>query len=504
MFYDANDVQLSTKVGEVSSENTALKYEAWNWYVQTINGNDPDEIRQALKNAIAESKRPSLIIGKTTMGLGALSEDGQNMEGLVSTHGQPLSKAGVSVSRTIENLGGNPEKPFEIFEEVKAYFEEIIERKRKWVEGKKEVQTKWANDNPGLARKWEKYTRYKAPGIDYEQIARKPDTATRATSGAVLSYFSDHVENMIVMSADLSNSDKTEGFLKSNSSFTPGDFTGAFLHAGVSELTMAAVANGLALHGGIFTACGTFFVFSDYMKPAIRLASLMRLPVKFIFTHDSFRVGEDGPTHQPVEHEMQLRLLEQLKNHRGDNSLLVLRPADSAETIHAWKIAMENLKSPTALILSRQKVKDIPPFNGISRYEQAKQVIKGAYIVKDPEVKPDIILLANGSEVSTLMEAANLLENDKGLNVRVVSVPSEGLFRLQDPYYQALVIPEDIPVFGLTAGLPVTLQELVGCKGKVMGLDHFGFSAPYQVLDEKFGFTAENVVKQVIEFLRDQ
>ena len=214
---------------------------------------------------------------------------------------------------------------------------------------------------------------------------------------------------MVVASADLSNSDKTDGFLKNTHAFTKGDFTGAFLQAGVSELTMAAVMNGMALHGGIIPACGTFFVFSDYMKPAVRLACLMGLPVKYIWTHDAFRVGEDGPTHQPVEQEAQMRLMEHLKNHHGENSMVVLRPADSAETTVAWKMALENKKTPTALILSRQNIKDLPSEEN-NRYTEALQAEKGAYIVQDCKGNPDIILIASGSEVATLFEGARLIE----------------------------------------------------------------------------------------------
>lgn len=502
MFYDSNGIQLSAKVNEVSSENTAAKYEAWGWYVQSINGNNAVEIRKSLQNAVTEKHRPCIIIGKTIMGFGALSEDSKKMEGLTSTHGQPLSKAGASIEKTILNLGGDPAKPFQVFPDVREYFAQVLSRKRVKATARKAAQHSWEVLNPGPAATWKKYIANETPDIDYNAIPLKPNAATRNTSGDVLAYYSAHLGNMIVMSADLSNSDKTEGFLKSSKPFITGDLTGGFLNAGVSELTMAAIANGIALHGGIFVACGTFFVFSDFMKPAIRLAALMRLPVKYIFTHDSFRVGEDGPTHQPVEHEMQLRLLEQLKNHHGGNGLLVLRPADGAETIAAWKMAVENTKSPTALILSRQNIKDIPALSVGSRFDQAGQISKGAYIVRETSGKPDIILLANGSEVSTLVESAGLLEKEKDIHARVVSAPSEGLFRLQDKAYQLSVIPEDVPVFGLTAGLPVTLQGLAGCKGKVFGLDHFGFSAPYQVLDEKFGFTAENVVNLVTEFLK--
>lgn len=501
MFFDSNGVQLSTETKDVTSEDTAKKYESWNWYVQTIAGNDSAQIRQALKNALQEKERPSLIIGKTSMGFGALSNDGIKMEGLTSTHGQPLSKAGVSIEKTIENLGGDPADPFKVFPEVKDYYDKILQEKRALTNKRKAEQHIWQTANPALASQWEKFLTGSSPEIDFGAIPCKPNSPTRSTSGEVLAHFSSLISNMIVISADLSNSDKTEGFLKHSKPFTRGEFSGGFLHAGVSELTMAAIANGIALHGGVFVACGTFFVFSDYMKPAIRLAALMRIPVKYVFTHDTFRVGEDGPTHQPVEQEMQLRLLEHLKNHKGDNSLLVLRPADAAETIHAWKLAMENTKSPTALILSRQNIPDFPPFPHSTRFADAAGINKGAYVVKDTDGKPDLILIANGSEVSTLFQAAQLLENESGISVRIVSAPSEGLFRLQDITYQKQVIPDDVPIFAFTAGLPVTMQGLAGCTGKIFGLDHFGFSAPYQVLDEKFGFTPEGFKKFILKNL---
>jgi transketolase len=501
VFFDSNDIQLSTEVKDVTSEDTAKKYEAWNWHVQTIDGNDASQIREALRNALAEKERPSLIIGKTTMGLGAISAEGTKMEGLTSTHGQPLSKAGVSFGKTILNLGGDPADPFATFPDVMELYSAALQRNRDECAARKNAMFQWAQAHPDLAEQLKDFLSGNPPVIDYSQVPFKPNTATRNTSGDVLANYSGHLGNMIVMSADLSNSDKTEGFLKHSKPLRKGDFSGGFLHIGVSELTMAALANGIALHGGVFVVCGTFFVFSDYMKPAIRLAALMRLPVKYVFTHDTFRVGEDGPTHQPVEQEMQLRLLEHLKNHRGKNSLLVFRPADSAETVHAWKLAMENTDSPTALILSRQNVPDLQATPGGSRFEQAAGIVKGAYILKDAGGKPDLILLANGSEVSTLLQASVLLEKEYNLRIRIVSAPSEGLFRLQDPEYQEMVIPGDIPVFALTAGLPVTMQGLAGCRGKVFGLDHFGFSAPYQVLDEKFGFTPGKVATQIAQWL---
>jgi transketolase len=492
MFFDSNDIQLSTKTSSVTIEDTGSKYTAWGWQVISINGNDQDEIRAALMKATQEKSKPTLIIGKTIMGKGALDPNGANFEGQTSTHGMPLGEAGASFEKSIENLKGNAADPFVIFPEVAEYYKEVIQKKISAARIRKEEEKKWAASNPELSKKLEGFFSGKAPVIAADQIPQKDDVATRAASSTVLGWLAKNVENMIVASADLSNSDKTDGFLKNTRAFERGNFTGAFLQAGVAELTMASVCNGIALHGGVFVACGTFFVFSDYMKPAVRLAALMGLPVKYVWTHDAFRVGEDGPTHQPVEQEAQIRLMEQLKNHHGDNSVLVLRPADVHETTHAWKLAMENVKTPTALLLTRQNVPTLPSAAGSTRLQDAAQIAKGAYIVKD-SMNPDVILVANGSEVSTQMAGALKLE-EQGLKIRVVSAPSEGLFRLQPKEYQQKVIP--------TAGLPSTLQGLVGPLGKVFGLTHFGFSAPYKVLDEKFGFTADNVVKQVNEMLK--
>ncbi|MCY1632980.1 transketolase family protein [Marinifilum sp. D737] len=501
MFYDSNNIQLSTKVEEVTTEDTAKKYEAWGWNVITIDGNNASEIRVALLAANNETERPTLIIGETLMGKGAVDAEGASFENMVSTHGQPLGAAGASLDKTVENLGGNPENPFQIFPEVEEYYKEVLKKKQEYAAAKKAEQAEWAKANPELAAKLEKFFSGDAPEIDYAAIVQKSGGATRAASSAVLAELAKNVDNMIVSSADLSNSDKTDGFLKETKAIVKGDFSGAFLQAGVAELTMAAICNGIALHGGVTAACGTFFVFSDYMKPAVRLSALMEVPVKYIWTHDAFRVGEDGPTHQPIEQEAQIRLLEQLKNHSGEMSLLALRPADVDEATVAWKMAMENTKTPTALILSRQNIKDLPAASG-NRYEEALAAEKGAYIVEKPESTPDVILLASGSEVSTLVAGAEILKADKGLKVQIVSVPSEGLFRQQSAEYQNEVIPAGIPVLGLTAGLPVTLQGLVGANGKAVGLDHFGYSAPAGVLDEKFGYTAENVVKEVEALLQ--
>ena len=488
MFYDANDIQLSTTTKEVTTEDTAKKYEAWGWKVICIDGNNPDEIRKALIEAKAENERPTLIIGHTVMGKGARKADGSSYEANCATHGAPLG--GDAYVNTIKNLGGDPENPFVIFPEVAELYARRAEELRKIVAERHAAQAEWAKANPELAAKLEQFFAGKAPQVNWAAITQKPDAATRAASATVLGALATQVENMVVASADLSNSDKTDGFLKKTKAFTKGDFSGKFLQAGVSEFTMACIMNGMALHGGIIPACGTFFVFSDYMKPAIRMAALMKLPVKFIWSHDAFRVGEDGPTHQPVEQEAQIRLMEKIKNHDGKNSMLVLRPADVDETTVCWKLAMENTDTPTGLIFSRQNVNSLPA--GTNYAEAAR----GAYIVSDSEGTPDVILVASGSEVSTLVAGAELLHKD-GIKTRIVSVPSEGLFRSQSKEYQESIIPAGAKVFGLTAGLPVNLEGLVGANGKVWGLDSFGFSAPYKVLDEKLGFNAENVYNQV-------
>lgn len=500
MFYDANDIQLSSVVSDVMEEDTAKKYEAWGWHVQTIVGNDHGAIRAAIQAAIAETGRPSLIIGKTIMGKGAVTSDGHSFEGEVETHGQPLSKAGASFEKTIENLGGNPADPFAVFPEVAALYEDIKTRKHAEAQALKQVQAAWEKDNPALAAKLHTFLSGKAPELDYSKVVQKANSATRNASGAVLAYFADHVENMIVASADLSNSDKTDAFLKKTKIFRKGDFSGSFLQVGVSELTMGSLATGMALHGGVIPVCATFFAFSDYMKPTLRLAALMEQPVKFVYTHDAFRVGEDGPTHQPIEQEAQIRLLEQLKTHKGHSSFLVLRPADGNETTIAWKMALENTHSPTALILSRQDIVDLPAASG-NRFAEAHGAEKGAYIVTDLEGQPDLILVANGSEVATLVAGAEKLTAEHGLHIRIVSAISEGRFRDQDADYQQAVLPPAVPTLGLTAGLPVTLRGLVGPHGHVIGLGHFGYSAPYKVLDQKFGFTPDNVVKQALTYL---
>ena len=499
MFFDANEIQLSTTVEEVTTEDTAKKYEAWGWHVVSIDGNNHNQIRKAIESGIAETNRPTLIIGHTTMGKGVRMESGESYEGEVELHGKPLGQSAASFSKTIEGLGGDPQDPFHIQPNVAEYYQSILDTKRKDANQQKIAFRNWESENTDKANQLHRFLKRELPALDWESIQQKNNAPTRNASAEVLSYLADHLDNMIVASADLANSDKTEAFLKKSGAFKKGDFSGAFLQAGVSELSMASLMTGMALHGGVIPVCATFFAFSDYMKPAIRVCALMEQPVIFIWTHDAFRVGEDGPTHQPIEQEAQIRLLEKLKNHSGNNSFVALRPADGPETTYAWKFALENTHSPSGLILSRQNVA-LPELPNVQRTNQAKTIDKGAYIVyKSKDIK--VVLIANGSEVATLMEAVPLLEN-ANIGVQIVSAPSEGLFRNQDPNYQLEVLPPDIPRYGLTAGLSVTLEGLAGSMGKVHGLDHFGYSAPFQVLDEKFGFTAKNIAADIQSFLK--
>ena len=493
MYYDANNVQLSTKVDEIDSEDVAAKYRAWGWHVIEVDGNDVEQLRAALTEANAQTECPTLIIGHSIMAKGAMGANGESFEGKVSTHGQPLSGAGADLAATVKNLGGDPEDPFQLFAETAEIYEERRAELKAWAEAKKQEESAWRAENKELSRKLNRFLSGEVPEIDYNKIEVKPNTATRVASATMLGVYAEKVENMIVASADLSNYDKTDGFLKKTKEFQKGDFTGQFFQAGVAELTMACIMNGMALHGGVIPACGTFFVFSDYMKPAIRMSALMRLKVIYIWTHDSFRVGEDGPTHQPIEHEQQIRLMEQVHNHQGERSMVVLRPADAEETAVAWQYAMSE-KRPVALILSRQNVNTLPALS-CSRRDEAKQAMKGAYVVMD-SAKAQVVMIASGSEVSTLIEGAEMLQKD-GIAVRVVSVPSEGLFRDQPKSYQQSILLKDVPRYGLTSGLSMTLRGLVGEGGKIHGLDHFGYSAPYKVLDEKFGYNGQAVYEEV-------
>lgn len=479
MFYDANDIQLSTETKDVTIEDTGKKYEAWGWKVIKINGNDPDAIRGALNEAKAEKECPTLIIGHTVMGKGARKADGSSYEADCATHGAPLG--GDAYINTIKNLGGDPTNPFVIFPEVAELYAKRATELKKIMAEKYAAKAAWAKANPEKAAKLEMFFSGKAPEVNWAAIEQKAGVATRAASATVLSALATQVENMIVASADLSNSDKTDGFLKKTHAFKKGDFSGAFFQAGVAELTMACCCIGMALHGGVIPACGTFFVFSDYMKPAIRMAALMEQPVKFVWSHDAFRVGEDGPTHEPVE---------QLAAFRSLPNFCVYRPCDRTETAAAWYRAVTSKDQPTALVLTRQNLSQMQG--------SSKEALKGGYILEDSKKEvPDAIIIASGSEVELAVNAKAELAKD-GVDVRVVSMPSMEAFEEQTAEYKESVLPkacrkrvavEVLSDFGW--------YRYVGLDGKVVSMTGFGASGPAASLFEKFGFTTENVVAAV-------
>ena len=494
MFYDANDVQLSTRVSEVTTEDTAAKYRAWGWNVIEIDGSDEKEISNALEQANAESSKPTLIIGRTVMARKVLKGDGSSLEGAVSTHGQPLSKAGADINATIAGLGGDPENPWQIFPEVAEEYARRRLELEQIVEARKQEYVKWALANPDKRDLLAEYYNKELPELDWDKVNFKEGIATRTASAEILGFLANAVPNMVVSSADLANSDKTDGFLKQTKALTHDDLSGGFLQAGVAELTMASLMNGIALHGGLIPACGTFFVFSDYIKPALRMTALMELPVKYIFTHDSFRVGEDGPTHQPIEHEAQMRLIEQLHNLSGKRSAVVLRPADADETLGCYEVAMATTDRPSVLILSRQDVRDI---DSLSRKEVVAGVKKGGYIAfGSKDEKPEMVLVGNGSDVGLLLSCAEDLAA-QGKKVRVVSVPSIGLLLDQGYDYLRELIPDDVKSFGLSSGLPSVLAPIMSRESQIVGLDRFGASAPFKVLEKEFGFDKQQILERI-------
>ena len=503
MYYDANNVQLSTKVDEVTTEDTASKYRAWGWNVMEVNGSDEDEIAEALLKANEEKERPTLIIGRTTMARKVVKTNGESLEGAVSTHGQPLSKAGADVRLTIEGMGGDADDPWKIFPEVE---EEYARRKvelRQIVEARKKEYVEWALQHMELRDQLGLYFDRKLPELDWDSLEFKDTLATRAASSQVLGFLADHLPNIVVSSADLANSDKTDGFLKKTRALARGDMGGAFLQAGVAELTMASIMNGIALHGGFIAACGTFFVFSDYEKPAIRMSALMELPVKYIFSHDSFRVGEDGPTHEPIEQEAQIRLMEQVRNLSGKRSTIVLRPADGMETLASYEIAMNTWDRPTVLILSRE---DIPScsMKQLGRKAVIEGVKRGGYCIYDAAeagTRPDVVLIGSGSDVSLLYESAVQLKED-GITARVVSVPSLGILMDQEDAYRESLLPEGVPQFALSSGLPSVFYPILRGKFEAVGLERFGASAPAKVLNKEFGYETAKIYEKIKHFLR--
>ena len=490
VLYDSNNISIEGNTDIAFTEDTAKRFESYGFGVfQVEDGNDFAAIGAAIEAAKADTERPSLIVLHTQIGYGCPAKQGK-----ASAHGEPLGEENIIAMK--ENLGWESMEPFYVPQDVYDHMAKVRESLKAPEEEWNARFAAYCEKYPEMKELWDQYHDKDLPkklwdNEEFWSYEDKPQ-ATRNLSGELLNKINKVVPNLFGGSADLAPSNKTN--LKGEGDFSKADYSGKNLHFGVREQAMTAIGNGLALHGGVIPYVATFFVFSDYMKPVARLSSLMQVPLVYVLTHDSIGVGEDGPTHEPVEQEAQIRLMEKLKNHHGQNSLLVLRPADAEETTACWKLAMENTDTPSALILSRQNIEMLPEGNDYG------QAAKGAYIVAGADENPDVILVASGSEVSTLVAGAALLRAD-GVKVRIVSCPSEGLFRSQCPCYQEEILPAGAKIFGLTAGLPVNLQGLVGANGKVFGLESFGFSAPYKVLDEKLGFTAQNVYNQVKEML---
>jgi transketolase len=492
-YFDSNGIQLSSPTDEVMSHSVAAQYESWGWRVYSVDGHSAVELRKAFADAYSETEKPVIIIGTTTMGKGIKDAQNNAFENQVSTHGQPIDAAGASTAQTIASLGGNHEDPFVIWPDVEEAFNLRLEELQKESDSWQNRFETWKQTYPALAQELENWQNNKAPVLDLSVVPQKQGVATRVNSGAILAWLAENQKNMVCSSADLSNSDNTQAFLNKTGILKPGDFSGAFLQAGVAELTMGAAACGIVLHGEFTAACATFFVFSDYMKPILRLASLMALPVKFLFTHDSFRVGEDGPTHEPVEQEAQLRLLENLTLPNGKPAMLVLRPADANETTLAWEIAMANGDSPTSLILSRQIM---PPLE--NPYSKANAA---GYIVQNAE-SPNLTFAANGSDVFLCCQAAEILRKE-GISVRVVSVMSPRLFMDLPQKEREAIIPRWSPAFAVSSGLPSVFEPVVGPLGRSWGLVEFGKSAPAAVLEKEFGYTPEAVAEKAKTYLAD-
>ena len=472
--YDDNSITIEGDTALAFSEDIATRFAAYGWHVQSADGHDRAAVAEALRQARAESTRPSLILCHTHIGYGS-----PHRQDTAKVHGEPLGAD--EVRQTKEALGWPPEAQFYVPDEALVHFREALERGA-------EAQARWAEmfagyerAYPELAAEWKRRLAGELPAGWEAQVpafeAEDGPLATRAASGKVMAALAPSLPELIGGSADLHPSTKT--YLSAYPAVEKGRFEGRNLHFGIREHGMGAILNGMALHGGIRPYGSTFFVFSDYMRPTIRLAALMGLPVIYVFTHDSIMVGEDGPTHQPVEHLPSLRAMP---------GLVLLRPADANETAAAWRVALEHRDGPVALVLSRQK---LPILEGVD----PEGVARGAYVLADAE-DPRVLLLATGSEVEVALGAQKLLA-EEGIAARVVSMPSWELFEAQPRAYRDSVLPPEITArVAVEAATPLGWDRYVGPEGAVIGMTRFGASAPYQVLAREFGFTAENVAAQ--------
>lgn len=477
VFYDDNGITIDGETKLAFSEDVGKRFEAYGWHVQRVDDvNDLSALEKAIENAKKETSRPSFIVTKTHIGYGS-----PNKQDKASSHGSPLGDEEAALAK--KNLGWPSEEKFFIPSEVSEYFSVFKSKGKELEEQWVKMFVSYSEKYPAEARLFRALMNgdygeeWKAALPVFKDDGKK--IATRSASGNVLNAIADHLPGLIGGSADLAPSNNTN--LKKYGTFSPEDRKGRNFHFGVREHGMGAIMNGMALYGGLIPYGGTFLVFSDYMRPAIRLASLSGIRPVFIFTHDSIGLGEDGPTHQPVEHIAALRAIP---------GVIVLRPADANETAHAWRVAIEHKIKPVAIALTRQNL----PVLDQGKYASASNVEKGAYILLDTSGTPDVIILASGSEVHLAIESAKVL-GAENIKARVVSVPSWELFEMQSKDYRNLVLPAEVTSrVAVEAGIKMGWEKFVGEKGAVISIDRFGASAPYEILMEKFGFNVENVV----------
>jgi len=481
--YDDNHISIDGPTELTFTEDRCARFQAYGWHVQQVDGHHREALARALRAAQAETGRPSLIACRTHIGYGS-----PNKQDTAAVHGAPLGEEEVRLTK--ENLGWTPDAQFFIPDEALAHFRRAVphgdELQQEW----QSLFDRYAGEYPDLAELWKQVWSGGLPSGWEEWLPSfGPDdgpVATRSVSGKVLNAIAPVLPTLVGGSADLTPSNNTE--LKEYAWLQSGEFRGRNIHFGVREHAMGAILNGMALHGGVIPYGGTFLVFSDYMRPAIRLAALMELPVIFIFTHDSVALGEDGPTHQPIE---------QLPSLRTIPNLVVLRPADANETVEAWRVALEHHAGPVALLLTRQKL----PVLDRSTLAPAEGVRRGAYVLADSQGTPDVILIGSGSEVEVALNARQQLA-EQGVRARVVSMPSWELFEQQSPEYRAEVLPPDVSArLAIETAAPLGWERYVGLQGDVVGINRFGASAPYKVILEQFGFTGENVALRALAVL---
>jgi transketolase len=485
-FYDDNHISIEGDTDIAFTENRTGRFVAYGWHVQRVDdGNDLEALEQALDAARKETARPSLIAVRTHIGYGSPGK--QDTAGV---HGEPLGPEEIQLTK--DNLGWPREPSFLVPEEASAHFRQAIDTGRKLESRWQTAFEAYRENYKEPAAEWDRWMKGQLPdGWENDIPLFDPDekgTATRVASGKVLNAIALKIANLIGGSADLAPSTKT--LIDGEKNFQAPEYSGRNLRFGVREHAMGGILNGMALHGGLIPYGATFLVFSDYMRPAIRLAALTKLKVVYVFTHDSIGLGEDGPTHQPIEHLAALRAVP---------NLAVIRPCDANETAEAWRAAIIHRDGPVALALSRQ---NLPTLDRNAKYAPAEGLHRGAYILSEAAGDhPDVILIASGSEVHIALEAAEII-TAKGPAVRVVSMPSWELFETQPAEYRQRVLPLSVKAkIAIEAGSPQGWHRYVGDLGHIVALDHFGASAPYKILYEKFGLTADRVVEKALEIV---